>query len=341
MKLSDLGEFGLIERLSQDLITQPAQVVRGAGDDAAVLQVVDGAHWLLFTTDMLVEGVHFSLAWARPAQVGIKTVAVNVSDIAAMGGWPTYGVISLGLPDRLTVEEVEELYQGIRQAAREYGISIVGGDTVSSPERLVINLAMLGSVEAGRAVYRSGAKPGNLIYVTGTLGKSAAGLYLCRYPELAVAPDIAVFLRQAHLEPRARLKAGRLLAAAGITAMDDISDGLAGELAEICRASGVGCLVRAEYIPVDPRVRTLAELVGWDPLDWALSGGEDFELVFTVPPLLARRVEESLSGAGEEYRCIGEITSAGTGMVMEMADGRLVPLNARGYDHFANLSSPG
>ncbi|HHW45130.1 MAG TPA: thiamine-phosphate kinase [Desulfotomaculum sp.] len=334
MKLHELGEFGLIKRLSGDLLSRPAEVIRGAGDDAAVLQL-DGSLWTLLTTDMLVEGVHFSLEWASPVQVGIKTVAVNVSDIAAMGGWPAHAVISLGLPERSTVEEIDELYRGIRQAAGEYGVNIVGGDTVKSPDRLVINLTLLGYVEAGRAVFRSGAGVGDRIYVTGGLGASAAGLFLCRHPALPVDPAVATCLRRAHLEPRARLAAGRLLSAAGVTAMDDISDGLAGELMEICRASGVGCLVREEAIPVDPRVRAVADLAGVDPLQWVLSGGEDFELLFTVPPGLAGPVEVKLAAAGENCYCIGEVIPAGSGLLLERAGGRVVPLQARGYDHFA------
>ncbi|MGB9803153.1 MAG: thiamine-phosphate kinase [Desulfofundulus sp.] len=334
MKLGDLGEFGLINRLSRDLINRPGEVVRGIGDDAAILNL-EGPWWLLFTTDMLVEGVHFSLDYATPAQVGIKSVSVNVSDIAAMGGWAAHGVVSLGLPARLSVEEVEELYRGIRQAAGEYGLNIVGGDTVLCPERLVINLALVGFVEKGRAVCRGGARVGDLIYVTGSLGKSAAGLYLCRHPDLTVDPGVAAFLKQAHLEPRARLRAGRVLSRAGVTAMDDVSDGLAAELREICLASGVGCRVRARDIPVDHRVVVVAALAACDPLDWAFSGGEDFELVFTVPPDTARNVEEMLAAAGEECRCIGEITPADKGVVLELPGGRCVPLEARGYDHFA------
>jgi thiamine-monophosphate kinase len=334
LKLGELGEFALIDRLSRDLVHRPEGVVRGIGDDAAVLDF-DGPRWLLFTTDMLVEGVHFSLDYASPAQVGIKAVAVNVSDIAAMGGWPAHGVVSLGLPPRLSVEEVEELYRGIRRAAKEYDLNIVGGDTVLSPERLVINVALLGFVEKGRAVYRSGARVGDLICVTGSLGKSAAGLYLCQHPEAGAGPGVAAYLKRAHLEPRAKLRSGRILSAAGVTAMDDVSDGLAAELREICRASGVGCRVRAADIPVDYRVREVAALAGRDPLDWAFSGGEDFELVFTIPPERVALVEERLAAAGEECRCIGEIIPAEKGMVLELPGGLCVPLEARGYDHFA------
>ncbi|OAT79961.1 thiamine-phosphate kinase [Desulfotomaculum copahuensis] len=332
MNLSALGEFGLIERLARDLPNNPGQVVCGAGDDAAVLQAA-GPDQLLFTTDMLVEEVHFSLTWATAEQVGVKALAVNVSDIAAMGGRPAYAVISLGVPERVTVEELDALYRGLRRTAREYGVNLVGGDTVACPDRLVINVALLGLVEPGRAVYRGGARPGDLIYVTGSLGKSAAGLFLCRHPETPVVPEAAAFARLAHLEPCARVQAGRLLAAAGVGAMDDISDGLAGELGEICRASGAGCRVRAGAVPVDPRVRLVAAAAGCDPLDWALYGGEDFELLFTVSPAGAARMEDKMAQAGEAVSLIGEITPAGDGMKIETG-GVWRPLPARGYDHF-------
>lgn len=332
LKLSALGEFGLIERLTRELINDPGQVVCGAGDDAAVLRAA-GPDQLLFTTDMLVEEVHFSLAWAMVEQVGVKALAVNVSDIAAMGGRPAHAVISLGIPERITVEELDGLYRGLRRTAREYGVNLVGGDTVASPDRLVINVALLGLVEPGRAVYRSGARPGDLIYVTGSLGKSAAGLYLCRHPEMPVAPEAAAFVRHAHLEPCARVRAGRLLAGAGATAMDDISDGLAGELGEICRASGAGCRVRAGAVPIDARVRQVAAMAGSDPLNWALHGGEDFELLFTVSPAIAARMEDKMVQAGETASLIGVIVPAKEGMKIEK-DGIWLPLPVQGYDHF-------
>ncbi|WP_027718629.1 thiamine-phosphate kinase [Desulfovirgula thermocuniculi] len=334
MRLSEIGEFGLIARVAQGLLTHPGEVVAGAGDDAAVLRL-PGPHWLLFTTDMLVEGVHFSLAWATYEQVGYKTVAVNASDIAAMGGWPTHGVISLGLPPRVSVEEVEALYHGLRRAAAEYRLNIVGGDTVASPERLVINFALLGLVEAGLAVLRGGARVGDLICVTGTLGNSAAGLYLCQNPGLAPDGETAAFLYRAHLEPRAKLAAGRLLASAGATAMEDVSDGLARELHNICRASGVGCLVRAKDVPLSSQARELARLAGCDPLEWALSGGEDYELVFTLPEDLFEQAKEELAAIGESCTCIGEIIPPQEGLLLELPDGKRVPLALQGYDHFA------
>lgn len=337
MDLSTLGEFGLIELLSRGLPVTRTDVVKGIGDDAAVLRV-GGENWLLFTTDMLIEDVHFSFSHAAPEQVGYKALAVNVSDVAAMGGWPAHALISLGVPLSVPVEVLKGIYAGLKRAAGEYGVSIVGGDTVKSPGRLIINVALLGMVEAGRALYRSGARPGDLIFVTGPLGNSAAGLYLCRHPEIPVSPETAGFLRFAHLEPRARVGAGRILAKTGkVTAADDISDGLASELHEICRASGAGCRIRDEALPVDPRMREAARAAAGDPLDWALYGGEDYELVFTVPAESAASVKQGLRTDHQDCHLIGEILPQNEGVCRVLPDKQVIPLELRGYDHFTNF----
>ncbi|MEW6273731.1 MAG: thiamine-phosphate kinase [Bacillota bacterium] len=341
LDLSSLGEFGLIELLSRSFATDRPGVVKGIGDDAAVLQV-SGENWLLFTTDMLVEEIHFSFLYAAPEQVGFKALVANISDIAAMGGWPTHALISLGVPLAAPVKVLEGIYAGFKRAADEYGVSIVGGDTVRSPARLIINVALLGAVEAGRAIYRSGARPGDLLFVTGTLGNSAAGLYLCRHPGAAVSPETAGFLRSAHLEPRARVSAGRVLAKTGkVTALDDISDGLASELHEICLASGVGCRIREAALPVDPRVREAAGIAGCDPLDWALYGGEDYELVFAVPPGSAGYIKEEMAANREGCYLIGEVLPGEKGVLRELPDNRVIPLEPRGYDHFRIKREPG
>lgn len=333
-KLSELGETGLIELLTRDLAADMAGVIRGVGDDAAVLRV-SGSDWLLLTTDMLVEEIHFSLSYAAPEQVGVRAMAANVSDIAAMGGWPAYAVVSLGVPAHISVEVMEGIYAGLRKIAGIYKISIVGGDTVKSPERLVINVALLGWIEAERAVYRSGARPGDLVFVTGTLGNSAAGLYLCQNPHTIVLPETSSFLMSAHLEPGARIEAGRFLAGTGkISSMDDISDGLATELHQICRASGVGCRIRAAAVPMDSRMKAMAAACGNDPLDWALYGGEDFELVFTVSPEYAPIIKGGLEEIGEQCYRVGEIVAAEEGISMELQEGCFLPLQAKGYDHF-------
>lgn len=332
MRLSDLGEFGLINLLTRDF-TYGAGVIAGVGDDTAVLDM-GGDKWLLFTTDMMVEEVHFSLKYCTMRQVGWKLLAVNISDIAAMGGSPAHAVISVAVPPQIPVSELAELYRGLREAAGAYGVSLVGGDTVSSHERLTLNVAMLGTVEAGRAVYRKGACPGDRIYVTGTLGAAAAGLHLYQNPSLACSPQAADYCRQAHAVPRPRLAAGRLLASYGVTAMDDISDGLASEIHEICRSSGVGCLLRAADVPVDPRVWEVAALAGADPSAWALFGGEDFELVFTAGADARERIEHAAGAAGVTIYPVGEITGA-TEIMLEKADGTVVPLPRGGFDHFS------
>lgn len=334
MKLSELGEFGLIELISGDLNRGPANVEMGIGDDTAVVRL-PGDSWLLFTTDMMVEGVHFSLDYGSLRQAGAKAVVANVSDIAAMGGRPTQVVVSVALPPRLQVEDVQELYHGIRDAVHTYGLNVVGGDTVRNPERLVINVAMLGDVPAGRAVYRSGARPGDLVFVTGNLGKSAAGLYVCQHPGVVWPQEPATLVRRAHLEPVARPDTGAALARGGwVTSMNDISDGLASEVHEICRASGVGCRINPEAVPVAEQVQTIAGLAGVDPLAWALFGGEDFELVGTISPDLLAGAKQALGELAGDMSIIGEILPVGEGIVLAGANGLARPLNPGGYNHF-------
>ncbi|MCG9968134.1 thiamine-phosphate kinase [Pelotomaculum terephthalicicum JT] len=332
MNLAQLGEFGLIDLLTRDF-SYGTGVVKGVGDDTAVLEA-DGDKWLLFTTDMMVEEIHFSLNYCTLSQVGWKLLAVNVSDIAAMGGRPTHAVISAAIPARLKPEEIIDLYQGLKGAAGEYGVNLVGGDTVSSQERLVLNVALLGEVEAGRAVYRDGARPGDSVYVTGTLGASAAGLYLFQNPELPCSPQSADYCRQAHAVPRPRLEAGSFLAGCGVTAMNDISDGLASEMHEICKSSGVGCLIRETSIPVDSRVREAAACAGLDPVNWALFGGEDFELVFTVSADVKEKMKRAAGAAGIKVYQVGVITGP-PDVILEKAGGAVVPLQRGGYDHFS------
>ncbi|MDF9407398.1 MAG: Thiamine-monophosphate kinase [Pelotomaculum sp. PtaB.Bin013] len=332
MSISDLGEFGLIDILTRGF-TYGTGVIKGVGDDTAVL-AVNGDKWLLFTTDMMVEGIHFSLDYCTPGQVGGKLLAVNVSDIAAMGGRPTHALISAAIPPQLNTSVMNELYQGLKEAAQEYGVNLVGGDTVSNRERLVLNLALLGEVEVGKAVYRDGARPGDSIYVTGTLGASAAGLYLYQNPDSQCSPRSVDYCRLAHAVPKPRLDAGSFLASYGVTAMNDISDGLASEMHEICKSSGVGCLIRETCLPVDPRVREVAACAGLDPVNWALFGGEDFELVFTISPDAQEKMKSAASAAGIEVYHVGVITRLSE-VVLEKDDGAVVPLRRGGYDHFS------
>lgn len=332
MKVSELGETGLIIRLAQRIST-PQQVIKGIGDDTAVLRG-PGEYDTLFTTDMLVEDVHFSRHFASPYQVGVKAIAVNASDIAAMGGRPTYSVISIALPPETEVKDVEELYRGIEEAAGRYGITVVGGDTVKA-DRMVINVALLGEVKKGKAVYRHGAKPGDLVFVTGTPGKSAAGLFICLHPELEFTGPAAEFAQRAHLEPVARVGAGMLLGAkAKLSSMNDISDGLATEIHEICRASNTGCRLDVAAVPVDTRVREIARAAGVDALNWALYGGEDFELVFTAPPEQKNNIRELMKSIDLPVVVVGQIVDSREGIYAVWPSGEKKVLEPKGYDHF-------
>lgn len=332
MKLNEIGEFGLIDLLTRDMKPYSEGIIKGVGDDTAVLQV-GGGNWLLFTTDMLVEGVHFSLDYSSLAQVGWKALAVNLSDVAAMGGRPTHALVSLAVPPRFEPERLVELYQGLGEAAKAYGVSIVGGDTVSHPERLVLNVALLGEVKAGKAVYRSGARPGDQVFVTGPLGAPAAGLHLYQHPALPCAPEAADYCRRAHTTPHPQVEAGLFLSRCGVSAMDDISDGLASEIHEICLASGVGCLICQRDVPVDPRVRAVAREAGTDHLQWALYGGEDLELLFTAGPEAQERIRSEAAGEGIRVFPVGVITPGGE-VCLEQPGGQIIPLPRGGYNHF-------
>lgn len=332
MKLSELGEFGLIDILARDLIHNPAGVVKGVGDDTAVLEVSEDT-WLLFTTDMMVEGVHFSLEYSAFYQVGWKALAVNLSDIAAMGGRPSHALVSIAVPPELDSREMLEFYNGLKRAAKVYGVNIVGGDTVKNPDRLVVNVAMLGEVGAGKAVYRSGARPGDRVYVTGPLGTPAAGLYLFQNKSLSIPPETGDYCRRAHTMPNPRVKEGILLAGCGVSSMDDISDGLASEMHEICSASGVGCLIKSKDVPIDNRVRAVAGEAGIDPLEWALYGGEDLELVLTAAPGSEEKILRETEKEGVKIYCVGEINSSGE-VLVETQGGEILPLPRGGYDHF-------
>lgn len=334
MKLTEMGEFGLIDRITKNLPVSRSKVLKGIGDDTAVLRA-DGEKLLLMTTDMLVEGVHFSFDYARPKEIGRKALSINISDIAAMGGLPTHATVAMGIPVGFGVKKIEDIYAGLRYACNYYKVNIVGGDTVKSPERLVINVTLLGEVEAFRVIYRSGARPGDIIAVTGPLGGSAAGLFALQQPDPEYPKDIVKALRSRHLNPPARVKEGRLLSGSGtVTAMNDISDGLASEITEICRASGTGCLLRTADIPVDKAAVKLAEECGSDQLEWALYGGEDYELVFTVKPERLTELTGLMKKWGYKIYIFGEITQADEGCRLLLSSGAFAQLEPGGYNHF-------
>ncbi len=333
MKVKELGEFRLINLLCGQIPPPSDKVIRGIGDDTAVL-TNDDKMLVLMTTDMLVEDIHFSFRHSPFKSVGWKALAVNVSDIAAMGGLPTGATVSIGIPPHLEVSQVEELYFGLSQCAREYGTDIVGGDTVKSPRGLVINVTLLGRVEPDRVIYRSGARPGDIIMVTGPLGNSAAGLYILTHDLPQDDPDLTGEVIKAHLYPRARVKEGRVLSETGyVTSMNDISDGLASEVLEICEASAVGCELDAKSVPYSKAVAEISSRAGVTPLQWALNGGEDFELVFTVKPQGADKVMAALEEAGASPSVVGRIMAREHGYSLREDDRKSV-LRPAGYDHF-------
>jgi thiamine-monophosphate kinase len=317
MRVSEIGgEFALIERL-----VRKGGAVVGAGDDAAVLEyTVD--KYLLFTADMLCDGDHFRRDWYTPEQIGAKAMQVNVSDIAAMGGLPTYAVVSVCLTDSVSVELMDGLYEGIYSIADEYSFSVVGGDTTHGGT-MVVNVALLGEVEKDMLSLRSGAQVGDLICVTGDLGKSKAGLELLL---AGVEGDTS-----AYLQPRCRLQQAREITK-HCNALIDVSDGLASEVGHISRMSGVGALVYAEKVPVSGATRSSAEAVGKDPLDYALNGGEDYELVFTIP-------EDRLGIVKLDcpLTVVGEILDAAEGVTLK-SDGDKTRLKG-GYDHFSSTTN--
>jgi thiamine-monophosphate kinase len=330
MDLKQVGEFGLIDLIKEDTIVDPGSVVVGIGDDAAVL-LASPRQLQLVTTDMMVEDIHFSLKTTTPWQLGYKSLAVNISDIAAMGGVPRHAVISLAIPKQLSVDFIVNLYQGMKEICREYGVNIVGGDTVGSRSGLVINAAVLGEVEPSHLLKRSGAKTGDLVIVSGTLGNSGAGLELLSRGNWENF-DFAWPLVTAHLTPRPQVKIGRMIALAGATSADDISDGLASEVNEIASASQVGMRIYADKIPLSPELKQAAAKLGMSAVDFALYGGEDYQLLFTMHP--AQFSPALAAEAGVSLSVIGEVTPREGGAILVGAGGRASPLAARGYNHF-------
>ncbi|MFH0810332.1 MAG: thiamine-phosphate kinase [Pseudomonadota bacterium] len=327
MKLSELGELRLLQLFEDRLgVRREQEVLLALGDDCAVIGA--GSTNMLLTADMLVEGVHFRRELIPPRLLGRKSVVVNLSDLAAMGGTPRYGLLSLGLPEDLDVDYVEELMAGIEDVASPLGMDIVGGDTTRSPH-LVINLALVG--ECPRPVLRSRARPGEAVYITGPTGLAAAGLELMRAGRAEQFPRLV----EAQNEPQARLAAGVALAASGLVgAMIDISDGLARDLGHVSNLSGVAATMEEALVPLDGGVREAADLLGRNPLDWALGGGEDYELLFTALPTHEARLDAVLAKAGCRALRVGEM-ERGRGVSLRHVDGRCSGFPRAGFDHFA------
>ncbi len=326
------GETGLIEALAGIFGAPPPEVILGIGDDCAALDLGDDKY-LLWTVDTLIEGVHFDLAYISLKQLGRKSLAVNVSDIAAMGGEPNYALLSLGWPPYRELSGALELGEGLAELAGEYGASVIGGDTVASPKGITVTVAVLGKVPKGKMLTRAGAKVGDHIFVTGPLGDSAAGLEILRR-NLKIDPELAEPLIKAHLNPRPQLAASRLLAQYRLaSAAIDLSDGVATDLYHICRASGVGARLEATAVPVSAGVQAAARRLNRHPLDLALKGGEDYQLLFTARPTQAHVISKIFDSAGLPPPVkIGDIVSGRE--VMLVTDTGEETISGTGFDHF-------
>jgi thiamine-monophosphate kinase len=335
MKLSEIGEEALIERLVREhhLPVSGEGLVVGVGDDAAVLSVEGQDELLIVTTDMLIEGVHFRLDWIAPRELGWRAVAANISDVAAMGGIPTWTFVSIGLKPDTEISFVDALYDGMTEFARRFGSEVVGGDTNSARSETVISVTQMGRIEPETVTLRSTARVGDRILVTGHLGDSRGGLELLLKHGSDEARRISRRLVSAHLTPIPRLAESRAAVGTGrVRAMMDLSDGLGADLPKLCKASGVGAVVHADKLPISDDLRRAAELLAMSAVELAASGGEDFELLMAVAPENVERVRKIVEARYDlPVTEIGEFIEGS----VEIAhpDGSRKPLSG-GWEHF-------
>ena len=333
-----LGEFGLIKRLTEKIVLKQPSTIKGVGDDAAVIEP-EKDHVILLSTDMLAEGVHFDLTYTPLRHLGYKAVAVNVSDICAMNGTPTQITVSIGISNQFSVEALEELYRGMHFACEEYGVDLVGGDTTSSNSGMVINIAILGKAKKENITYRNTAKVGDIICVSGDLGTAYSGLLILNRGkeqfanDLEARPDLTGYdyVLKRQLMPQARVDIVELFKTHSIipTAMIDISDGLSSEVNHLCEDGKIGAIIDEERIPIHEAVKKAAEEFKKAAMSFALSGGEDYELLFT----LSKKDFEKLKNS-DLIKRIGEIVSPAQGVSFRDKAGKLHPLSAKGWDSF-------
>jgi len=335
--LSELGEFGLIDRLTKNVRKENSSTLKGIGDDAAVID--PGNKLVLLSTDLLVEGIHFDMAYTPLKHLGYKSVVVNISDIAAMNGVPGQITVSMAISSRFPVEALDEIYDGINLACRKYHVDLIGGDTSSSTIGLMISVTILGEADKNEIVYRNGAKPGDLLCVTGDLGAAYLGLLLLEREKKVfqansgMQPQLTGFDYQVGrmLKPEARTDVRALLQGIGVkpTSMIDISDGLASETLHLCKQSDVGCKIYEDKIPIDAQTREVAIDFNIIPTVAALSGGEDYELLFTIPQNDYDKVKD-VAGLS----VIGHMTPPGTGKFLITPEGKESKLTAQGWNAF-------
>jgi len=337
--IESLGEFGLIDHLTNGITTKNSSTVKGIGDDAAVIDM--GDKYQLVSTDLLVEGVHFDLAYMPLKHLGYKAVAINVSDICAMNGDAKQITLGLALSNRYTVEALEELYDGIKLACEHYGVDLVGGDTTSSTSGLMISVTVLGEVDKNKITYRSGAKVNDLVVCTGDLGAAYLGLQILnREKEMfkenpTIQPDLTGndYVLRRQLKPEAAIKYTRILKELDIvpTSMIDISDGLSSETLHLSKSSEVGITLHEDKIPVDYTAMNLANEFNMNPIFCALSGGEDYELLFTIGQEHYEKLKKD-----PDFTIVGFVTDKSEGNNFIANDGSSHPLTAQGWDAMKN-----
>ena len=333
MKIKKLSEFSLIDRISHRFNKYGKDIVKGIGDDAAVIKFNKNTH-LLYTCDALVSGVHFNPEYSTPYEIGRKAAAINISDIASMGGKPKYLLVSLFLPKNTTEKFIDELYKGLNKECDLYDINIIGGN-ISRNNRFIIDLFLVGEVSSDRVLFRSGAQVGDMVLVTGTLGDSAAGLKLLKNRQLNISQLEKKRLVSRHLTPSPRIREGAVISQLKkANSMIDISDGLSNDLSHICDESKVGTRLFIDRIPVSDAAKKVAKLTGRSFIDLAINGGEDYELCFTVPKRYAdnisRHIEKETS---VKVTIIGEIIPKLQGRWLINNQGEKFPLTPKGWDH--------
>ncbi len=326
--LAELGEFGLISRIAASAKTGTGVII-GIGDDAAVTALTPGMQ-LLTSTDMLLEDVHFRRSWHDPYRLGRKSLAVNISDIAAMGGIPRWATLSLAIPADLPLDFLDEFTRGFLAMAGEHGVALIGGDTCSSEQGLVISVTIMGEQLPELVLRRSGARPGDEVWVTGTLGDAAMGLNL-----VEKGGGVDGFLLSRLLDPTPRTMAGIALAESGlVTAMIDVSDGILGDFGHIAELSAVGGIIRLNSLPLSPQFRDAAAGLPSFPHGLALSGGEDYELCFTAPPISREKIIAIMKKCGVEAAPVGIVTSSPEVTILD-ASGQSFHSSHQGFNHFA------
>ena len=336
-EISQVGEFGLIDRIRQGLASVNDSTIHGIGDDAAVLSASEKQR--VVTTDMLLEGVHFDLSYIPLQHLGYKAVAVNVSDVAAMNAIPKQITVNIGLSNRFSVEAVEALYEGIKAACKNYKVDLIGGDTTASYSGLVLSITAIGEVEAGKVVLRSGAKKGEIICATGDLGGAYIGLQVLerekqefiQNPQMQPHLDRYPYIVQRQLRPEARMDIIHELAEMNIvpTSMIDVSDGLASELLHLCNNSGVGVQVYEENLPIDKQTYDTAVEFNLDPITCVMNGGEDYELLFTI-----RQDDYEKLKSHPDIHFIGYVTEHSGKATLVTKGGNAVEIKAQGFSHF-------